>query len=173
MGGAMAVYGVIFALLQNDVRRLLSYHIVSQVGYMVAGVGIGTELGSTAALPRLQPYPLQSLAFHVHGSGHLPNGEEKAYRAGWIGRENAGNDDHLHRRGPFDLRSPGFQRIREQRAGHNGGRGERSSLAELMLILASVGTFLSFAKLCYFTFFAKNEAMEAEEAPVPCNSPWR
>jgi multicomponent Na+:H+ antiporter subunit D len=38
---------------------------------------------------------------------------------------------------------------------------------ELMLILASVGTFLSFAKLCYFTFFVKNEAIEAEEAPVP------
>ncbi|MHC1610353.1 MAG: proton-conducting transporter transmembrane domain-containing protein, partial [Candidatus Methanospirareceae archaeon] len=45
MGGVMCLYGVVFALMQNDVRKLLSYHIVSQVGYMVAGVGIGTYIG--------------------------------------------------------------------------------------------------------------------------------
>src|SRR3989304_5188554 len=31
--------------MQNDMRKLLSYHIVSQVGYMVAGVGLGTAEG--------------------------------------------------------------------------------------------------------------------------------
>jgi hypothetical protein len=36
-----------------------------------------------------------------------------------------------------------------------------------MLLLASVGTFLSFVKLCYFTFFAENEAIEAREVPWP------
>jgi len=41
LGAIMAVYGVIFAMLQNDGRRLLAYHIVSQVGYMVCGVGMG------------------------------------------------------------------------------------------------------------------------------------
>ena len=44
LGAVMAVYGVVYAVLENDCRRLLAYHIVSQVGYMVAGVGIGTEL---------------------------------------------------------------------------------------------------------------------------------
>jgi multicomponent Na+:H+ antiporter subunit D len=43
-GVAMALYGVVYAVLENDVRRLLGYHIVSQVGYMVAGVGLGTPL---------------------------------------------------------------------------------------------------------------------------------
>src|SRR5262249_31210365 len=50
-GAAMAVYGVVYAVLENDARRLLAYHIVSQVGYMVCGVGLGTELalnGTTA-----------------------------------------------------------------------------------------------------------------------------
>ena len=37
----MALYGVVYAVLENDCRRLLAYHIVSQVGYMVAGIGIG------------------------------------------------------------------------------------------------------------------------------------
>jgi multicomponent Na+:H+ antiporter subunit D len=51
MGAIMTVYGVVYAIIENDIRRLLAYHIVSQVGYMVCGVGLGTELamnGSTA-----------------------------------------------------------------------------------------------------------------------------
>ncbi len=44
LGVVMAIYGIIYALLENDVRRLLGWEIVSQVGYMVAGVGIGTAL---------------------------------------------------------------------------------------------------------------------------------
>jgi multicomponent Na+:H+ antiporter subunit D len=51
VGVVMALYGVLFAILEDDIRRLLSYHIVSQVGFMVAGVGVGTAgavNGSTA-----------------------------------------------------------------------------------------------------------------------------
>jgi multicomponent Na+:H+ antiporter subunit D len=43
LGVAMALYGLVYAVLENDMRRLLSYHIISQVGYMVAAVGIGTH----------------------------------------------------------------------------------------------------------------------------------
>jgi multicomponent Na+:H+ antiporter subunit D len=44
LGVFMALYGVVYAVLENDCRRLLAYHIISQVGYMVAGVGIGTQM---------------------------------------------------------------------------------------------------------------------------------
>ena len=44
LGVVMAIYGIIYALKENDIRRLLGWEIVSQVGYMVAGVGIGTAL---------------------------------------------------------------------------------------------------------------------------------
>ena len=58
-GAAMAVYGVVYAVLENDARRLLAYHIISQVGYMVCGVGIGTSLALNDMLgPRFRPYPL-------------------------------------------------------------------------------------------------------------------
>ncbi len=43
-GTVMCVYGVLYACIENNARRILSYHIVSQVGYMVAGVGIGTAM---------------------------------------------------------------------------------------------------------------------------------
>lgn len=51
LGVIMALYGVVYAVLENDSRRLLAYHIISQVGYMVAGVGLAntnTEFGRLA-----------------------------------------------------------------------------------------------------------------------------
>ncbi len=51
LGVIMALFGVFYAVMENNLRRLLSYHIISQVGYMVTGIGIGTELslnGSSA-----------------------------------------------------------------------------------------------------------------------------
>jgi multicomponent Na+:H+ antiporter subunit D len=46
-GVFMALYGVVYAVLENDTRRLLAYHIVSQVGFMVAAAGIGTEMATS------------------------------------------------------------------------------------------------------------------------------
>ena len=44
MGTLMTLYGVFYATIENNARRILSYHIVSQVGYMVAGIGVGTAM---------------------------------------------------------------------------------------------------------------------------------
>ena len=49
LGVAMAVYGIVYAIIENDIRRLLGWEIISQVGYMVAGVGIGTALAINGA----------------------------------------------------------------------------------------------------------------------------
>ncbi|MDR1606979.1 MAG: Na(+)/H(+) antiporter subunit D [Deltaproteobacteria bacterium] len=43
-GTIMAIYGVLFASMENNARKILSYHIVSQVGYMVAGIGVGVAM---------------------------------------------------------------------------------------------------------------------------------
>ncbi len=50
LGVFMAIYGVVYAVLENDARKLLAYHIISQVGYMVAGVGIGTAMAVNGAI---------------------------------------------------------------------------------------------------------------------------
>jgi multicomponent Na+:H+ antiporter subunit D len=44
LGLFMVFYGIIYAMLENNMRRILSYSIINQVGFMVTGVGIGTEL---------------------------------------------------------------------------------------------------------------------------------
>ncbi len=49
MGAIQAVFALFLAVLENDGRRLCSYHIISQIGYMVAGVGMGTAMGVNGA----------------------------------------------------------------------------------------------------------------------------
>ncbi len=49
VGLYMIFYGIIYALLENDIRRILSYSIVNQVGFMVCGIGIGTEMAINGA----------------------------------------------------------------------------------------------------------------------------
>ncbi|MDD4938851.1 MAG: proton-conducting transporter membrane subunit [Candidatus Omnitrophica bacterium] len=44
-GGLTIIFAVMMALIQHDLRKLLSFHAVSQVGYMVLGFGTGNALG--------------------------------------------------------------------------------------------------------------------------------
>ena len=49
LGLFMVFYGIVYAILENDMRRILAYSIVNQVGFMVTGVGIGTEMALNGA----------------------------------------------------------------------------------------------------------------------------
>ncbi len=49
IGLYMVFYGIIYALLENDARRILAYSIINQVGFMVTAIGIGTELAINGA----------------------------------------------------------------------------------------------------------------------------
>jgi multicomponent Na+:H+ antiporter subunit D len=44
IGAVMTVFPIFFAVIANDLRRVLSYSLINQVGFMVVGIGIGTEL---------------------------------------------------------------------------------------------------------------------------------
>ena len=49
VGLYMVMYGIIYALLENDIRRILAYSIVNQVGFMVCAIGIGTQMAINGA----------------------------------------------------------------------------------------------------------------------------
>ena len=50
VGSVTIVFAVIIALVQHDIKRLLGYHAVSQVGYMVLGIGTGNIIGIAGGL---------------------------------------------------------------------------------------------------------------------------
>ncbi|MDG2334624.1 MAG: Na(+)/H(+) antiporter subunit D [Myxococcota bacterium] len=51
IGAVMAAFATFYALIENDLRRLLAYSLISQLGFMVVGIGVGSEmaLNGTAA----------------------------------------------------------------------------------------------------------------------------
>lgn len=87
IGLAMAVYGLIYALLENDIRKLLSYSIVGQVGFMVVAVGIGSPLAlAAAALHALAHILYKSLLMMAAGSILRSTGETRLTELGGLFR---------------------------------------------------------------------------------------
>ena len=50
IGVGMAAFPIFFAVIENDLRRVLAYSLVNQVGFMVVGIGIGSELAINGAV---------------------------------------------------------------------------------------------------------------------------
>ncbi|WP_424003694.1 Na(+)/H(+) antiporter subunit D [Haloarcula salina] len=163
MGGGMAVFGAMFALFQNDMRRLLSYHIQSQVGYMVAGVGIGGALAQAGAFAHVFNHILyKGLLFMTAGVVIYRTGEESLKKLGGLRKEMPLTA------GAFTVAAlsiagfPGFNGFVSKgiviSASHYSFSkgplpiGEFYTL-EWLLLLGGVGTFMSFIKFGYYAFF--------------------
>jgi multicomponent Na+:H+ antiporter subunit D len=50
IGAAMAAFPIFYAVIENDLRRVLAYSLINQVGFMVVGIGIGTALSMNGAI---------------------------------------------------------------------------------------------------------------------------
>jgi multicomponent Na+:H+ antiporter subunit A len=50
LGTVTMVVGVAYAMVQHDLKRMLAFHTVSQIGYIITGLGLGTPLGIAAGL---------------------------------------------------------------------------------------------------------------------------
>jgi multicomponent Na+:H+ antiporter subunit D len=171
LGAVMTLYGVGYAAIENDARRILAYHIVSQVGFMVCGVGIGTAMAVNGAIAHAYAHIIyKGLLFMGAGAVLEMTGKSKLNELGG-----------LYKRMPwamiftviggisisgFPLTS-GF--ISKSMTIAAAGESHRVGLM-IMMILASVGTFLSVGiKLPYFIWFGKDSGVEAKEAPWNMN----
>ena len=162
MGGVMAVFGATYALFQNDMRRLLSYHIQSQVGYMIAGVGIGTALGQSGAMAHVFNHILyKSLLFMVAGVIVYRTGRESLKKLGGLAREMPVTAVTFAVAalsiGGFPLFNGFVSKGIIISASHYAF--EEGPLAvggfhtlEILLFVGGVGTFLSFIKFGYYAF---------------------
>jgi multicomponent Na+:H+ antiporter subunit D len=171
LGAIMTVYGVGYAAIENDARRILAYHIVSQVGYMVCGVGIGTAMAVNGAISHAYAHIIyKALLFMGAGAVLEMTGKSKLNELGG-----------LYKQMPlamiftviggisisgFPLTS-GF--VSKSMIIAAAGESHRTGLL-LMMTLAAVGTFLSVGiKLPYFIWFGKDSGVQAKDAPWNMN----
>ncbi|WP_306059075.1 Na(+)/H(+) antiporter subunit D [Natronococcus wangiae] len=175
MGGLMAVYGASFALLQHDMRALLSYHIQAQLGYIVAGIGMGagavtSEIAVAGALTHLFNNVLfKSLLFMAVGVVIYRTGEEDLYELGGLWREMPLTAIGFGL-GAFSITAiPGFNgyvskgMLFDAADPHYYGTPEYQALYYL-LWLGAIGTLLSFIKLGYYVFFHGESDLEVADA---------
>lgn len=162
LGVIMALYGVIYAFLVNDPRRLLSYHIVSQVGFMVTGVGIGTALALNGAIAHAFAHILyKGLLFMGCGAVLQMTGRSKFTELGG-----------LYAKMPWTMAFtligalsisgvPLFSGFISKSITISAGFDAHHYWPAFLLMLASVGTFLSIGlKLIYSIWFGPRRTDE-------------
>jgi multicomponent Na+:H+ antiporter subunit D len=166
-GAGMAVYGVVYAVLENDARRLLAYHIISQVGYMVCGVGIGTALALNGAAAHAFSHILyKALLFMGAGAVFQVTGLRRLSDMGGL-HQTMPRTLALYMVGAFAISAvplfSGF--VSKAMVVSAAGESHRAAIF-LLLTLASSGTFLHTGlKLPYYMFFGKDRAIRAHEPP--------
>ncbi|HSF15326.1 MAG TPA: Na(+)/H(+) antiporter subunit D [Vicinamibacteria bacterium] len=168
-GVVMALYGVVYAVLENDIRRLLAYHIVSQVGYMVAGVGMGTALALDGATAHAFSHILyKALLFMGAGAVLQATGLRKLTDLGGIATDMK-LVVLLYTVGAFSISGvPLFNGFISKSMVISAASESHRPFVVLLLTLASVGTFLHTGlKLPYFTFFGPRKSIDV--APLPLN----
>ena len=167
LGAIMAIYGVVYAVLENDARRLLAYHIVSQVGYMVCGVGIGTALAINGASAHAFAHIIyKALLFMGAGAVLEMTGVRKLNEMGGLYKTMPVTLG-LYMIGAFAISAvPLFSGFVSKSMVVSAAGEEHLTAIFLMLTLASAGTFLHTGlKLPYYMFFGKDSGRRAAEPP--------
>jgi multicomponent Na+:H+ antiporter subunit D len=171
-GTVMAVYGVLYASMENNARRILSYHIVSQVGYMVAGIGVGTALTINGATAHAYAHILYKGLLFM-GAGAV------LYSAGTARLDELGG---LAARLPWVMvcymvaalsisGMPLFNGFISKNMTIQGAAEAHQYLVAMGLEVAAVGTFISVGlKLPYFAFWGgKPTDWKRDLKPIPVN----
>ncbi len=167
LGAIMAVYGVVYAVLENDARRLLAYHIVSQVGYMVCGVGLGTALAINGAAAHAFAHILyKALLFMGAGAVLEVTGLRKLSDMGGL-YKSMPITLGLYMVGAFAISAvPLFSGFVSKSMVVSAAGEEHQTIVFLLLTLASAGTFLHTGlKLPYYMFFGKDSGVRGHEPP--------
>lgn len=170
-GVVMCLYGVFYATMENNARRILGYHIVSQVGYMVAGVGIGTAMTVNGACAHAYAHILyKGLLFmsvgcllHAAGTAKLTELGGLVRRLPWV--------FILYAVAGVSISGmPFFNGFVSKTMTIAGTAEAHHTWLALGMELAAVGTFLSVGlKLPYFAFFAKQDDGRRTLNPIPAN----
>lgn len=167
VGGLMAVFGACMALIENDLRRLLSYHIVSQLGMMVAGLATGLAAGiDGAALHAAYNILYKGVLLMAAGAVIVATGKRKISDLGG-----------LYKQMPLTAFCFLIASLAIAGMPFLNGFASKALIMEALhdytvgywlVMLAGIGTWLSITmKINYFVFFGKREnPVECKKIPI-------
>jgi len=168
IGALMTAFPIFYAVIENDLRRVLAYSLNNQLGFMVVGIGIGTELALNGTAAHAFTHILyKALLFMSMGAVLL--------RAGTVNGSDLGG---LYRSMPWTTvfcvvgaasisAFPLFSGFVSKSMILSAAGTEGLLLTYLVLLFASAGVFHhSGIKIPYFAFFGHDSGKRCQEAPA-------
>ena len=168
IGAAMTVFPVFFAVIENDLRRVLSYSLNNQLGFMVVGIGVGTATAINGTVAHAFSHIIyKALLFMSMGAVLYRTGTVKASELGGLYKSmpwttvfcivGAASISGFPLLSGFISKSLIVDAVAE---GHY-------LVAWFALIFASAGVFHhSGIKIPFFAFFAHDSGIRCREAPL-------
>ncbi|MBW1707196.1 MAG: Na(+)/H(+) antiporter subunit D [Deltaproteobacteria bacterium] len=168
IGAIMTGFPIFYAVIENDLRRVLAYSLINQVGFMVCGIGIGTHLAINGAVAHaFNDILFKALLFMSMGA--------IMYRTGKINGTDLGG---LYRTMPLTCifcmvgaasisAFPLFSGFVSKSMVMDAAAGGHMSGVWFILLFASAGVFHHAGiKIPYFAFFSHDSGMRPKEAPL-------
>ena len=167
IGAVMAAFPIFFAIVENDLRRVLSYSLNNQLGFMIVGIGVGTELGLAGAAANAFVHVIyKALLFMSMGAVLHRLGSVKATDLGGL-YKSMPMTAVFCLIGAMSLSAvPLFSGFVAKSLILSAALADGHFLPFLILVFASAGVLEhSGIKVPYFAFFGKDSGKRPQEAP--------
>jgi multicomponent Na+:H+ antiporter subunit D len=168
VGAFMACYPIFFAVIENDLRRVLGYSMINQLGFMVCGIGIGSSLALNGAVAHaFNDVFFKGLLFMAMGAVLYVTGRTKASDLGGLYRKMPITAT-LCVIGAITISAlPLFSAFVSKSMVMSALLDEGRWAVWLAMLFASAGVLEHAGiKIPYFAFFAHDAKLEAKEPPV-------
>ncbi len=168
IGAIMTVFPVFFAEIENDLRRVLAYSLNNQLGFMVVGVGIGTEMALNGAVSHAFAHILyKALLFMSVGAVLYRTGTSKASELGGLYRTMPLTAVFCLVGAASISAFPFFSGFVTKSLTMSAVAEEHYTVIWLMLVFASAAVLShSGIKIPFFAFFAHDSGKRPKEAPM-------
>ncbi len=167
IGTAMAAFPIFYAVIENDLRRVLAYSMNNQLGFMVVGVGIGSELAINGAVAHaFADILFKALLFMSMGAVLLRTGTMKGSELGGLYKSMPWTTGFCLVGAASISAFPLFSGFVTKSMIMSAAAGEGLLVTWLVLLFASAGVFHHAGiKIPYFAFFAHDSGIRCQEAP--------
>tara|TARA_B100000035_G_scaffold214589_1_gene183875 strand:- start:1751 stop:3571 length:1821 start_codon:yes stop_codon:yes gene_type:complete len=167
IGAVMALFPIFYAVIENDLRRVLCYSKINQIGFMVVGIGIGTELAIDGAIAHAFTHVIyKGLLFMSMGAVMFRTGEVRASHLGGLYKSMPWTTGFCIVGAASISAFPLFSGFISKSIIITETARHGHTLVWICLLFASAGVFHKAGiKVPFFAFFAKDSGLRTKEAP--------